>query len=132
MIEFGVSFSVSAVWEKQKCFLPHPLVKLSIVGSIRDREVARSASNLRGVNFEFCVWREVSSHSSHHPQGVLLAQYVHESGLKPDSFNFLWKRFPQGQENVHNLLMTLTQMMGAYHDVGAMLLILRNPFYRPD
>ena len=26
-------------------------------------------------NFESCVWRAVSSHSSHHPQGVLLAQF---------------------------------------------------------
>ena len=35
------------------------------------------------------VRRTVSSQSSHHPQEVLLAQfslYVHEGGLKPDSF----------------------------------------------
>ena len=33
----------------------------------------------------------MSSHSSHHPQEVLLAQfslYVHKGGLKPDSFHF--------------------------------------------
>ena len=74
-----------------KMFLPHPLVKLSIVVSLRDREVASSASDLQGLNFESCVWRAVSSHSSHHPQEVLLAQfslYVHKSGLKPDSFHF--------------------------------------------
>ena len=38
-----------------------------------------------------CVWRTVSSQSSHHPQEVLLAQfslYVHKGGLKPDSFHF--------------------------------------------
>ena len=29
-----------------KMFLPHPLVKLSIVGRLRDREVACSASDL--------------------------------------------------------------------------------------
>ena len=29
--------SVSAVWKKQKMFLPHPRVKVSIVGSLRDR-----------------------------------------------------------------------------------------------
>ena len=43
-----------------------------------------------GSNFEFCVWRTVSSQSSHHPQEVLLAQfslYVHKGGLKPDSFH---------------------------------------------
>ena len=71
-------------------FLPHPRVKVSIVGSLRDREVACSASDRQGSNFEFCVWRTVSSQSSHHPQEVLLAQfslYVHKGGLKPDSFH---------------------------------------------
>ena len=65
---------------------------LSIVESLRDREVVCSASDLQGSNFESCVWRTVSSHSSHHPQEVLLAQfslYVHKSGLKPDSFHFI-------------------------------------------
>ena len=82
--------SVSAVWKKQKLFLPHPRVKVSIVGSLRDREVACSASDRQGSNFESCVWRTVSSQSSHHPQEVLLAQfslYVHKGGLKPDSFH---------------------------------------------
>ena len=72
-------------------FLPHPRVKVSIVGSLRDREVACSASDRQGSNFESCVWRKVSYHSSHHPQEVLLAQfslYVHKGGLKPDSFHF--------------------------------------------
>ena len=68
--------------KKQKMFLPHPRVKVSIVGSLRDREVACSASDRRGSNFE-----------SHHPQEVLLAQfslYVHKGGLKPDSFHFIF------------------------------------------
>ena len=89
--EFGVRYPVSAVWKKQKMFLPHPRVKASIVGSLRNREVACSASDRQGSNFESCVWRTVSSHSSHHPQEVLLAQfslYVHKIGLKPDSFHF--------------------------------------------
>ena len=71
--------------------LPHPRVKVSIVGSLRDREVACSASDRQCSNFESCVWRTVSSQSSHHPQEVLLAQfslYVHKGGLKPDSFHF--------------------------------------------
>ena len=72
-------------------FLPHPRVKVSIVGSLRDREAACSASDRQGSNFESCVWRTVSSQSSHHPQEILLAQfslYVHKGGLKPDSFHF--------------------------------------------
>ena len=78
--------------KETKLFLPHPRVKVSIVGSLRDREVACSASDRQGSNFESCVWREVSSQSSHHPQEVLLAQfslYVHKGGLKPDSFHFI-------------------------------------------
>ena len=79
--------------KETKLFLPHPRVKVSIVGSLRDREVACSASDRQGSNFESCVWRTVSSQSSHHPQEVLLAQfslYVHKGGLKPDSFHFIW------------------------------------------
>ena len=78
--------------KETKLFLPHPRVKVSIVGNLRDREVACSASDRQGSNFESCVWRTVSSQSSHHPQEVLLAQfslYVHKGGLKPDSFHCL-------------------------------------------
>ena len=78
--------------KETKMFLPHPRVKVSIVGSLRDRVVACSASDRQGSNFKSCVWRTVSSQSSHHPQEVLLAQlslYVHKGGLKPDSFYLL-------------------------------------------
>ena len=78
--------------KETKMFLPHPRVKVSIVGGLRDREVACSASDRQGSNFESCVWRTVSSQSSHHPQEVLLAQfslYVHKGGLKPDSLHFI-------------------------------------------
>ena len=79
--------------KETKMFLPHPRVKVSIVGSLRDREVACSASDRQDSNFASCVWRTVSSQSSHHPQEVLLAQfslYVHKGGLKPDSFHFVY------------------------------------------
>ena len=75
--------------KETKMFLPHPHVKLSIVGSLRDREVSCSALDRQGSNFESCVWR---SHSSHNPQEVLLAQfsiYVQKGGLNPDSFHFI-------------------------------------------
>ena len=61
--------------KETKMFLPHPRVKVSIVGCLRDREVACSASDRQGSNFESCVWRAVSSQSSHHPQEALLAQF---------------------------------------------------------
>ena len=70
--------------KETKMFLPHPRVKVSIVGSVRDREVACSASDRQGANFESCVWRAVSSH---HPQEVLLAQfslYVHKNKITHD------------------------------------------------
>ena len=78
--------------KETQMFLLHPRVKVSIVGSLRDREVACSASDRQGSNFESCVWRTVSSHSSHHLQEVLLAQfslYVHKGGLKPNLFQFI-------------------------------------------
>ena len=78
--------------KEAKLFLPHPRVKVSIVWSLRDPEVACLASDHQGSNFESCVWRTVSSQSYHRPQEVLLAQfslYVHKGGLKPDSFHFL-------------------------------------------
>ena len=81
--------------KETKLFLPHPRVKVSIVGSLRDREVTCSASDRQGSNFESCVWRTVSSQSSHHPQEVLLSQfslYVHKGGLKPDSFHFCYSQ----------------------------------------
>ena len=91
--------------KETKLFLPHPRVKVSIVGSLRDREVACSASDRQGSNFESCVWRTVSSQSSHHPQEVLLAQfslYVHKGGLKPDSFHFIFKCKSQVATEVRN------------------------------
>ena len=72
------------------------LYTIQIQTSLRDREVACSASDRQGSNFESCVWRTVSSQSSHHPQEVLLAQfslYVHKGGLKPDSFHFYHMEF---------------------------------------
>ena len=91
--------------KETKMFLPHPRVKVSIVGSLRDREVACSASNCQGSNFESCVWRTVSSQSSHHPQEVLLAQfslYVHKGGLKPDSFHFISQVYDAGSILSHH------------------------------
>ena len=70
-----VSFPGLDGLKETKMFLPHPLIKLSIAGSLRDREVACSALDRQGSNFESCAWRAVSSHSSHHPQEVLLAQF---------------------------------------------------------
>ena len=60
--------------KETKMFLPHPRVKDSIAGSLRDREVACSASDRQGSKFESCVWRTVSSQSSHHPQKPICAQ----------------------------------------------------------
>ena len=59
--------------KETKMFLPQPRVKVSIVGSFRDREVACSASDRQGSNFESCVWRTVSSQSSHNPQCTKVA-----------------------------------------------------------
>ena len=51
--------------------------------------VACPASDRQGSNFESYVQRRVLSHSYHHPDEVLLAQfslYVHKGALKPHPF----------------------------------------------
>ena len=58
-----------------KCFFPTHSWRFNIVGRLRDREVACSPSDRQGLNFESCVFRVVSSHSAHHHQKVLLAQF---------------------------------------------------------
>ena len=96
-------------------FLLHPHVKVSIVGSLRDREVACSASDRQGSNFEFCVWRTVSSQSSHHPQEVLLAQfslYVHKGGLKPDSFHFISEHVPNNEATMTKISFLMFLYLG--------------------
>ena len=58
-------------------------------------------------NLASCVWRTVSSQSSHHPQEVLLAQfslYVHKGGLKPDSFHFTY--YSVGVKTIYRVLST--------------------------
>ena len=72
------------------------VLKKQNVGSLRDREAAILTSNRQSSNFKSFVCRAVSSHSSHHPQDVLLAQfslYVHKCGLKPHLFLFLLNCF---------------------------------------
>ena len=69
-------------FKETKMFLPHPRVKVSIVGSLRNREVACSASDRQGSNFESCVWRTVSSQSSHHPQEVRARRAIKDFTLK--------------------------------------------------
>ena len=111
--------------KETKMFLPHPRVKVSIVGSLRDREVACSASDRQGSNFESCVWRTVSSSSSHHPQEVLLAQfslYVHKGGLKPDSFHLYWFKYIYiyifiGVVKTHLCSTEAIDNVGLYNDV---------------
>ena len=79
--------------KNKKKFLSRPRVKVSIVWSLRDREVAFSASDRQGSNFASCVWRTALSQSSHHPLEVLLTQfslYVHKGGLKPNSSIMIW------------------------------------------
>ena len=76
----------AAFLESRRSRAQIPLWHSSFKESNRGREVACSTSDRQGSDFEFCVWRAVSSHSSHHPQEVFLAQFslhVHKVGLKP-------------------------------------------------
>ena len=83
-------------FKETKCFFPAHAERLNIVGNLRDREVVCSGSDRQGSNFELCFLRTVSSHSSHHHQEVLLAQFnlhVHKGGQKPYSLHLLGSDF---------------------------------------
>ena len=56
--------------KETKMFLPHSRVNVSIVGSLRDREVACSASDRLGSNFESCVISIISPSSGGYPGPV--------------------------------------------------------------
>ena len=74
-------------FKETKCYFP---LKYSILWGACVTESL--ASDRQGSNFESCVWRAVLSHSSHHPQEVLLAQfslYWYKGGLKPYSFHLI-------------------------------------------
>ena len=91
-IEVRTPFWHSIFFKETKCFFPDHSYRFNIVDSLRDREVACTASDSQGANFEFCIWRVVSSHSSHYPQQVLWAQFslhVHKGDLNPHSFHFI-------------------------------------------
>ena len=98
--------------EETKMFLLHPRGKVSIAGSLRDREVACSTSDRQGSNFESFVWRTVSSYSSHHPQEILLVQfslYVHKGDLKPDLFHFNFYDFTSNRFKSVYVIKTLVR-----------------------
>ena len=54
-------------FKEAKVFLTRSLEKSKIMGSLSDREVACSALDRKGSNFESCVCRAVSSHLFHNP-----------------------------------------------------------------
>ena len=97
----GAKTTLAFKFQRNKVFLPRSLVKIQYCGNLRDREVACSTSDRQGLNFAFCVWRAVSSHTSH-PQEILLAQlsiFVHKGGLKPHSFHFIFVRMNSTRES---------------------------------
>ena len=105
-------------------FLRRSFVKIYIVWSLRNREVACSASDRQGSNFKSFVWRGVSVHSSYRPQNVLLAQFsldVHKGGLKVATrLSYCDTLFDQGS--------LVWQLPSAYTSVGCFSLIFRSIF----
>ena len=62
-----------------------------------DREVACSASDHQGSNFESCVWRAVSSHSS----SAQLSQYVDIQLLVNEYTSAIWD--PHTAKDIYNI-----------------------------
>ena len=107
------SFPDLGGWKETKMFFHHLLVTLSIVGSLRDREVACSASDLQGLNFESCVWRAVSSQSSYHPQEVLLAQFslCAQKWYKARFISFLFLSYALKWQYIHFIVCCIAMAM---------------------
>ena len=114
-------------------FLPRSLVKIQYC---REPLWPRgSVLGFRPPGLEFCVWRAVSSHSSHNPQQVFLAQfslYVHKDGLKHHSFihSLKWTKHATKElnsQNVHNEIISsrLHLSYNTITDVRAMDINLR-------
>ena len=74
---------------KEKMFLPHPRVKVSIVGSLRDREVACSASDRKAR-----ISNPVAGGQCHLNHLIILRRFSWPSlaymCTKPDSFHFIF------------------------------------------
>ena len=100
--------------KETKMFLPHPRVKVSIVGSLRDREVACSASDRQGSYFQFMAQ---------------FSLYVHKGGLKPDSFHFHF----HGCFSLRQLLVELSGTVARVpegYPISAVLISLRGVISR--
>ena len=61
--------------KETKMFLPHPFVKTQYCGEPPWPRGSVLGLRPPGLHFESCVWMAVSSHSSHHPREVPLAQF---------------------------------------------------------
>ena len=71
----GSNPTLAFKFQRNKIYLPRSLVKIQYCGEHTDQEVACSASDLQVLNFNTCVRRAVSSHSSVniilYPQGEI-------------------------------------------------------------
>ena len=104
-------------FEDTKCFFPAHSNRFNIVGSLR-----------HGSNFESFVWRAVSSHSSHHPEEALLAQfslYAHKGGLKRHSFHFV-SSLPTSKQQWINRDISMTLLHYNYNFFTLLLLLFLN------
>ena len=72
--------------KETKMFLPHPCVKVSIVGSLRDREVACPASDRQGSNSGLANCRYVAHQSDRQRQNAPRA-YIARQEMTPEIAN---------------------------------------------
>ena len=67
---------VCVTWYHSKSWLFHSAIFMFIHLCCATLALRGSVLGLRPPGLESCVWRTVSSQSSHHPQEVLLAQFI--------------------------------------------------------
>ena len=78
-------------FQRSKMFPPCSIVNIEYCGQPPWPTVSVLGRRPTKLNFESCVWRAVTPHSSHHPQ-VLLTQFslcVYKCGVEPHLFHFI-------------------------------------------
>ena len=78
-------------FQRNKMFPPCSIVNIEYCGQSPWLRVSVLGRRPTGLNFESCVWRAVTPHSSHHLQ-VSLTQfslYVYKCGVEPHLFHFI-------------------------------------------
>ena len=96
--------------KETKMFLPHPCVKVSIVGSLRDREVACSASDRQGSNSGLANCRYVAHQGDRQnaPRGYIARQEMTNIHVGRLHNKMVWMQSDPSPHSLHTVFVWCT------------------------